>query len=171
MHGSLPGTLTGRPFKALVPVKRIRATSCRENQRQMRLTVCAQKQSEQDQVCMHQLCTESVHKDAPDGHMKGVLQAIQMSKRALLAGLASMAIIPLQATQVLALGNSKTVSISGQFSFLLLHTAVVCCGCSASMSVLLRLCRCSWLVPLVTQANEWCNSYQPKGSRFWQAPG
>ena len=32
-----------------------------------------------------------------------------MSKRALLAGLASVAILPLQATQVLALGGSKTV--------------------------------------------------------------
>lgn len=47
----------------------------------------------------------------PGLHAKCVLQTVQMSKRALLAGLASMAIIPLQATQALALGDSKTVSM------------------------------------------------------------
>ena len=39
------------------------------------------------------------------------MQAVQLNKRALLAGLASVAVLPLQATQVLALGGSKTVSI------------------------------------------------------------
>ncbi|KAL3146614.1 hypothetical protein ABBQ32_000846 [Trebouxia sp. C0010 RCD-2024] len=40
-------------------------------------------------------------------------QAVQVSKRALIASLASMAIIPLQATQVLAFGDSKTVFVAG----------------------------------------------------------
>lgn len=49
-----------------------------------------------------------------------------MSKRALIASLASMAIIPLQATQVLAFGDSKTVRESGYQSLLFLkHTSAL----------------------------------------------
>ena len=45
----------------------------------------------------------------PFVQMKFMLQTVQMSKRALLAGLASMAVLPLQATQARALGDIKTV--------------------------------------------------------------
>ncbi|KAL3149793.1 hypothetical protein ABBQ38_013619 [Trebouxia sp. C0009 RCD-2024] len=90
MHGSLPATLAGSPFKALLPVNQIRVRSCQASQRRTRLRVCAENQSEQDQ--------------AP---------AVQMSKRALIASLALVAIIPLQATQVLALRDSKTVFVAG----------------------------------------------------------
>ena len=46
-----------------------------------------------------------------------------MSKRALLAGLASMAVLPLQATQALALGDNKTVRTTTSMSMPALHDA------------------------------------------------
>ena len=52
-----------------------------------------------------------------------VLQTAQISKRALLAGLASVAILPLQATQTLALGGSKTVRTTTNISTPAVHIA------------------------------------------------
>lgn len=49
-------------------------------------------------------------------HTSSMLQTVQMSKRALLAALTSLAILPLQATQALALGDSKTVSVTTDMS-------------------------------------------------------
>ena len=170
VRGSLPGTLSGRPVAAFAPITRFRTRSCRATQK--RFTVYAQSLSQPDQVCMHTLYRTPGLMVLPFVHTSCVLQTVQMSKRALLAGLASMAILPLQATQAHALGDSKTVRTTTSMSMPALHKAKFFLDKSfACSSTFQQLCRCLWLEPQVTQANEWCSSCQPKASKCWQAPG